>query len=173
MNTAQIQGGAIYMETGVHPSIIVDSYSKICLFNNSAFQGGALFVLQSSFMITLGYRSSIQLRNNTAFDVGGTVYSQSSIPCIFMITDYSAVISFTGNSAQRGVGHHMYRASVRDVTCDGFHTNLANDQGKSHCWHYYEEADGYISILIAEPGLNETLLLIIIIDYFFTLYFSW
>ena len=40
------------------------------------------------------------------------MYSQSLPP-----TDYSAKISFIGNSAQRGVGHHKYGASVKDDSC--------------------------------------------------------
>ena len=96
MNSAQVKGGAINIETGVHPAIIVGNYSKLLFFNNSAFQGGALYsIMPSLLMTTVGYQSSIQFINNTAFDVGGAVYSQSSLPCIFMITDYSAKISFT------------------------------------------------------------------------------
>ena len=48
-NTAQLQGGAIYIESGVCSSIIVDNSAKLLLFNNSAFQGGALYVIPSSF----------------------------------------------------------------------------------------------------------------------------
>ena len=73
--------------------------------------------MPSLLMTTMGYQSSIQFINNTAFDVDGAVYSQSSQPCIFMITDYSAKVSFIRNYAQRGVGHHMYGASVRDNSC--------------------------------------------------------
>ena len=92
-NSAQVSGGAIYIEAGVHPSIIVGNYSKLFFFNNSAFQGGALYsTIPSLLVTTVGYQSSIQFINNTAFDVGGAVYSQSSPPCIFMITDYSAKI---------------------------------------------------------------------------------
>lgn len=43
MNSTQVKGGAIYIEEGVRPSIIVSSYSKLLLLNNSAFQGGALY----------------------------------------------------------------------------------------------------------------------------------
>ena len=124
MNSAQVNGGAIYIKTGVYPSIIVGNFSELMFFNNSAFQGGALYSIMPSLLVTtVGYQSSIQFINNTAFDVGGAVYSQSSQPCIFMITDYSAKISFTGNYAQHGVGHHMYGASVRDDSCsiDRFH----------------------------------------------------
>ena len=91
-NSAQVNGGAIYnIEAGVCPSIIVGNYSKLLFFNNTAFQGGALYSIMPSLLVTtVGYQSSIQFINNTAFDVGGAVYSQSSYPCIFMITDYSA-----------------------------------------------------------------------------------
>ena len=47
-------------------------------------------MMKSLLTTTVGYQSSIQFINNTAFDVGGTVYSQSALPCIFTITDYSA-----------------------------------------------------------------------------------
>ena len=113
MNAAHVYGGAICIRTGLRPSIIVGNYSKLLFFNNSAFQGGALYsIMPSLIMTTVGYHSSIQFIDNTALDVGGAVYSQSSPPCIFMIMDYSTKISFTGNYAQRGVGHHMYGASV-------------------------------------------------------------
>ena len=85
MNTAQLQGGAIHTSSGVHPAIIVGNYSNLLLLNNSACQGGALFTMLSSFMITAGYQSSIQFINNTALEVGGAVYSLSSIPCILFI----------------------------------------------------------------------------------------
>ena len=118
MNYAEVNGGAIRIYTGVRPAIIVGNYSKLLFFNNSAFQGSALYsIMPSLLMTTVGYQSSIQFINNTAFDVGGAVYSQSIKPCIFMITDYSAKISFTGNYAQRYVGHHMYGASIRDDSC--------------------------------------------------------
>ena len=156
MNTAQIQGGAIFVISGVHPAIIVDNHSKLFLFNNSAFQGGALYIVPSLFMITVRYQSSIQLMNNTAFDVGGAVYSVSTQPCIFMITDYTARVSFKANRAQRGVGHHMYGASLRSSLCDGVHIHLADKRGKPHCWHNYDYPDGYVSIYF-DPSLNETL----------------
>ena len=77
--------------------------------------------MRSSFIITVGYQSSIQFINNVAFDVGGAAYSLSASPCTFMITDYSAEVSFKGNHAQHGVGHHMYGASVRAALCDRIH----------------------------------------------------
>ena len=158
-NTA-LQGGAIYIESdaGVRPSIIVDKSAKLLLFNNSAFQGGALYVQPLSFAIKVGHQSSIQFINNTAFDVGGAVYSemQSAVPCMFMVTDYSAEISFTGNYANRSVGHHMYGTSVRDDKCDEWHVHMVDKQGKPYCWHDTEKAREHINITF-HPGLNETL----------------
>ena len=134
MNSAQVKGGAIYIEVDIRPSIIVGDYSKLLFFNNSAFQGGALYsTIPSLLMTTVGYQSSIQFINNTAFDVGGAVYSQSSLPCIFMITDYSAKVSFIRNYAQRGVGQHMYGASVRDNSCSRDIITSVNRKGKPHC----------------------------------------
>ena len=157
MNSAQVNGGAICIDGGVRPAIIVGNYSKLFLFNNSAFQGGALYSSMPSLLITtVGYQSSIQFINNTAFDVGGAVYSQSSQPCIFMITDYSAKMSFTGNNAQRGVGHHMYGASVRDDSCSSGPIYFVNEQGKPHCFYHSEKSDGYVNISF-DPGLNKTL----------------
>ena len=140
MNTAQVQGGAIYVESGDSFSVNVDSSAKLFFFNNSAFQGGALYVVPSSFTIKVGYQSIIQFVNNTAFDVGGAVYSemQSAAPCMFMVTDYSAEISFIGNHANHSVGHHMYGTSVKDYKCDKEHIELANKQGKPYCWHRFE-----------------------------------
>ena len=156
MNSAQVQGGALYIDAGVRPTIIVGNYSKLFLFNNSAFQGGALYnTVPSLLMTTIGYQSSIQFINNTAFDVGGAVYSQSSPPCIFMITDYSAKISFIRNHAQRGVGHHMYGASVRDRSCNAYYISYVNEQGKPHCLD--KDSDGYVNIFSFDSGLNETL----------------
>jgi hypothetical protein len=62
MNIAQDKGGAIFIETGVHPSIIIDNSSRfnLLLFDNSTFQGGAVYIMPSSFVITVGCQSSIQ-----------------------------------------------------------------------------------------------------------------
>ena len=154
MNSAEVKGGAIYIEIGI---IIVDNYSKLFFFSNSAFQGGALYSsMPSLLMTTVGYQSSIQFKNNTAFDVGGAVYSQSTQPCIFMITDYSAKVSFVRNYAQRGVGHHMYGASVRDRSCSRGTIISVNGQGKPHCSYTHNEPEGYVNISF-DPGLNEIL----------------
>ena len=157
VNSAQVKGGAICIEEGVLPTIIVGDYAKLLLINNSAFQGGALYSsMPSLLMTTVGYQSSIQFVNNTAFDVGGAVYSQSSQPCIFMITDYSAKVSFIGNYAQRGVGHHMYGASIRDISCSKEIIIYLNGQGKPHCSNHLGGLHGELNISF-DPGLNETL----------------
>ena len=70
-----------------------------------------------------------------------------------MITDYSAKISFTGNYAQRGVGHHMYGVSIRDIS--GF-IRLVNKHGKPHCFDPDEGPYHELNISF-DPGLNETL----------------
>ena len=158
MNTAKFQGGAIFIESGIHSSIIVEKSAKLLLFNNSAFQGGALYIIQSFFTIEVGYQSSVQLTNNTAFDVGGAVYSdmQSAAPCIFLVTDYLAELSFIGNYANHSIGHHMYGASARDNKCDQEHIHLVNKQGKPYCWHKTKITQGHVNISF-HPGPNETL----------------
>ena len=157
MNSAKVGGGAICIEAGVRPAIIVGNYSKLLFFNNSAFQGGALYsTMPSLLMTTVGYQSSIQFINNTAFEVGGAVYSQSSQPCIFMITDYSAEISFARNHAQRGIGHHMYGASVRDDSCTRGFISFVNGQGKPHCF-VPDDGPYHVLNISFDPGLNETL----------------
>ena len=159
-NTAQVQGGAIYIEYGVHSSIIVDSFARLLLFNNSALLGGALYVVPSSFTITVRNQSRVQFINNTAFDIGGGVYSEMQIgaPCMFMITDYSAQVSFIGNNASSSIGHHMYGTSVRADKCDKKHIEWTNKQGKPYCWtmHNYQVSDGYINISFS-PGLDKAL----------------
>ena len=159
MNSALVKGGAINIEIGVYPAIIVGNYSKLLFFNNSAFQGGALYsTMLSLLMTTVGYQSSIQFINNTSFDVGGAVYSQSSPPCIFMITDYSAKISFTENYAQRGIGHHIYGANIRDKSCNAYIINFLNEQGKPHCFDPAFIEDPYHELNISfDPDLNESL----------------
>ena len=153
-NTANVQGGAIYIESGASSSAIeLNDSAKLLLLNNSAFQGGALYVVPSSFAITAGYQSSVQFINNTAFDVGGAVYAemQSAAPCLFMVTDYSAEISFKRNYANGSVGHHMYGSSIRSLRCEEC-MELVNKQGKSYCWYSHE----HVSISF-DPGLNEIL----------------
>ena len=78
-NTAQALGGAIYIESGASPSIIVDKSAGLLFFNNTAFQGGALYVIPSSFTIKVEYQSSVNFVNNTALDIGGAVYLRCSL----------------------------------------------------------------------------------------------
>ena len=161
-NTAQVQGGAIYIESNLFSSIIAGNSAKLFLFNNSAFQGGALYIIPSLLVIKVGHRSSVQFLNNIAFDVGGAVYAemQSAVSCLYVITDYSAEISFKGNRAQFGVGHHMYGTSVRSDRCDHNHMlqYLLNELSKRYCIHRNDKYDKHNIINISfDPGLNETL----------------
>ena len=93
--------------------------------------------MPSSFAITAGHQSNIQFTNNTAIDVGGAVYAemQPAAPCLFMVTDSAAEISFVANHADHGVGHHMYGTSVRSRSrrCDQQSIEVANKQGKPYC----------------------------------------
>ena len=159
-NTAHLRGGAIYVESGVHSAIIVHNSARLLLFNNTAFQGGALYTnMIPSFAITVRYQSIVQLKNNRALDVGGAVYSQFAAPCLFMVTDYSAEISFVGNSAQpRGIGQHMYGASVRYFKCDSKNVQFVNKQGKPYCWrkNVGENVRRYINISFS-PSPSEIL----------------
>ena len=75
---------------------------------------------------------------------------------IFMITDYSAKISFVRNYAQRGIGHHMYGASVRDKSCFRGFIGFLNEQGKPHCFLPYDGPYCELNISF-DPGLNKTL----------------
>ena len=156
-NTAQSQGGAIYLESSVNSSIVASNSSKLLFFNNSAFRGGALYIIPSSFTITVEYQSSIQFVNNTASDIGGAVYAemQPAAPCLFMVTDYSAEISFIGNYANHHIGHHMYGTSVRADKCGREHIQLVNKQGKPYC-SQINTHDKPINISFTHPCLNET-----------------
>ena len=156
-NTARSQGGAIYIESGVNSSIIVDNFSNLHLFNNSAFQGGALYIIDTlspSFVFKIGYKSRVEFLKNTAFDIGGGLYvkMQSTATCVFIITSYTAFISFSGNHANRNIGHHMYGASVRTDKCDKSHISFTS---KPYCSHQHEHAHKHINISF-DPGLKDT-----------------
>ena len=158
-NTAQLRGGAIYIEAGDHSSIIIDNFATLHFADNSAFQGGALYVIPSSFAIEVKSESNTEFVNNTATDVGGAVYCEveSASPCIFLVTDYSAQIAFIGNSAHRSIGHHIYGSSIKHAKCDGSHLKLllANEQGKPYTT-CDKRVDNHVNFSLS-PDLNETL----------------
>ena len=160
-NAAHTQGGAIYVESDIDSTVVADNFSRLVFLNNSAFQGGALSVVPSSFTVEVRYHSSIQFINNTAHDVGGAVYAdaQPAAPCLFMVTDYSADISFIGNHANSGIGHHMYGTSIRSDKCDRWHTTLVNAQGLPYCRLNREKSQNlkHVGMYFVDPGLNETL----------------
>ena len=160
MNVAHFQGGAIYAQAVSDRIIIVDSYTCLFFHKNSAFQGGALYTRPWRFTIEVRHHSSLQFVNNTAFDVGGAAYSdmQSASPCMFMVTNYLADISFIGNFAENSIGHHMYGTSLRDVKCDSTHMRLENKENYKfpYCLNKGEDTLKHANIFI-RPGLNETL----------------
>ena len=134
-NAAHLQGGAIFIEIGDHSSIItVGIFSKLIFANNSAYRGGAIYVIPSSLAVEVRLGSSTDFVHNTATDVGGAVYSdvESALPCLFLITDYSAKIAFTENRANSSIGQHIYGSSIRQAECDSSHLSLANVHAKPY-----------------------------------------
>ena len=155
MNSALLQGGAICIFSADQHSIIVDKHAQLIFFNNSAYRGGALYAIPSSFALKVGSHSCVQFINNTATDVGGAVCSESmSVSysvCVFMVTDYSAHILFSGNYAKHNIGHHMYGASARYDGCNEA-VGIADKKGIPYCnsnFHHFN--------ISFHPGLNETL----------------
>ena len=154
MNFAVV-GGAFFIIGINHRSISVVNSSKLLFYNNSAFQGGALYIRPSSFTIDVGQQSKIQFVNNSAVDAGGAVYSEmrAASPCMFLISDYSPEISFIGNHAGQGIGHHMYGTSVRDDRCD--HMFMSQVKGKPYCVQN-KTTSNLINITL-HPDLDEVL----------------
>ena len=110
-------------------------------------------------MTLMWFRCHIPTLTPTQFNGTLTiVYARINI-IIFMITDYSTKISFTGNYAQRGVGHHMYGASIRDDSCSIESIIFVNKQGKPHRFYHDDKPDssGYVKIFSLDPGLNKIL----------------
>ena len=159
MNTA-VQGGTVFIHSlrSNCSAIIVNNFATLLFANNSAFQGGALYIIPSSFVIEVEWESVIKFVNNTAVDVGGAVYSelQTAAPCLFLVTDYSAVISFIENNAKRSVGHHIYGSSMRYAKCDTEHMLLANNLNgrKPYCWHMHETVTKHINLTFKPETLS-------------------
>ena len=68
--------------------------------------------------------------------MGGAVYAemQSVAPCLFVVTDYSAEISFIGNFAKKLIGqHNMYGTSFRDRRCHEMTNYRPIPQEKHFC----------------------------------------
>ena len=112
-----------------------------------------------TFVVKVGHQSSVQFINNTASGVGRTVYAktQPAVPCLFMVTDYSAQISFIGNYANCSVGHHMYGTSIRADKCDREHMEQANERGIPYCWHKHERSQHKRIKISFDPGLKRIL----------------
>ena len=157
-NFAGHQGGAVYITEVGDQSIIVNNSAKLLFHNNSATQGGALYIVPTSFTIELESESIIQFMNNTATDVGGAVYSelQSALPCMFLVMNDTAEISFIGNSANRHIGDHIYGTSIRNSKCDFTHISRSKAQGVPYCLYTYQKSINPVNMYFP-PGLNETL----------------
>jgi hypothetical protein len=159
-NSAQLEGGAMYIEVANRSAstVTVDNSTKLLFNDNSAFQGGAVYIIPSSFAIEARFQSSIEFVTNRAIDVGGAIYSelQTTAPCVFSVSDYSAKISFTENSANRSVGQHIYGSSIRSSKCDKMHILLLdNERGKPYCLHRNESYE-HINFSF-KPALNQTI----------------
>ena len=119
-NSVSSLGGAIYHRDG---DVItsVDKYSRMLFYNNSASQGGALYI-QLSGIIQVGSDSCVNFSHNTAKKFGGAVYAYDQT-CLFRSENYSNTVLFRENVAKEGVGMHVYGASIRNLGC-----------AKSLCW---------------------------------------
>ena len=108
-NTALTGGGAICLYSASH--ISVDEHSTLVFRNNSARRGGALYFIQSG-SLRVGSDSYIKFSYNFAKNYGGAIYSDDQ-RCPFIFSSYSSTVVFEENSANEGVGMHIYGASVK------------------------------------------------------------
>ena len=95
--------------------------------NNTADQGGAIVLIFSKMF--LSNNTMIEFQNNTAYDVGGSIYVEQFTPSLIDISNYQCfyqltfmdahpakyvTLSFVNNTAQNG-GSNIYGASLNDV----------------------------------------------------------
>ena len=115
-NQAPLQGGAVL---SLGSNISIDS-SSLMITNNSANQGGALY-LTASATLSIGSDSVVLFGYNTAADRGGAVYINTiielSLPCFLVLTNYSSMVIFEGNIAKSEIGMDVYGASIRSSAC--------------------------------------------------------
>ena len=106
-----------------------------------------------TFTIEVRHLSSVQFVNNKALHVGRAVYSeiQSASPCMFMVINYTAEISFVGNFAKK--------SSVLDITCMGRACDDAHmNNGYPYCVNKGEETINHAwPTFSLNPDLNEIL----------------
>ena len=113
-NSVSSLGGAIYHRDG---DVItsVDKYSRMLFYNNSASQGGALYI-QHSGIIQVGRDSHVEFSHNTAKKFGGAVHAYDQT-CLFRFESSSSTVLFRENVAKEGVGMHVYGASIKSWGC--------------------------------------------------------
>ena len=117
-NVALFQGGAMYHYT--YSPIHIDGHSSLVFYNNSARQGGALYLnphySETGGSIRVGNDSHVEFSYNTATKYGGAVYVNDQT-CLFDFKSYSSTVLFRENSASEGVGMHIYGVSVKSTHC--------------------------------------------------------
>ncbi len=84
-------------------------------YNNSASQGGALYI-QLLGIIQIGSNSHVEFRRNTAKKFGGAIYAYDQT-CLLRHQESSSAVLFRENIAKEGVGMHVYGASIKSSEC--------------------------------------------------------
>ena len=113
-NKAAFAGGAIFSNTYIG----VDGNSTLVFHNNSAYQGGALYLQHASGMTHMDVinTSLVHFYHNSAGQYGGAVYVDNQ-ECLLNFHAYSSKVIFEGNIAKEGVGMHVFGASIKDAGC--------------------------------------------------------
>ena len=106
-------GGALYCQDRV--SLYIDMCSNLLFYNNSAGQGGAMYV-QLFGSIKIGSDSQVEFSSNTAMKFGGAIYVDDQT-CLFTFNNSSSTVQFKNNLAKGGVGMNIYGASVKSMAC--------------------------------------------------------
>ena len=93
-------------------TIAVDGHSSLVFRNNSADQGGALYLQILAGVIIVGGDAYLEFSYNTATKYGGAIYADEQ-RCIFNFKSNSSKVLFVNNSANGGIGMHIYGSSVK------------------------------------------------------------
>lgn len=119
-NTADAEGGGVYIATGGNASI------STCIFtSNSALKGGGLGIFTSTSISV----TDCQFTSNSATQTGGGIYDSITSPEITNCV-------FTGNSANRGGGIGNYSSSP-DITNCSFTGNTSIQSGGAMMYMYF------------------------------------
>lgn len=122
-NTAstQGQGGAMLVTAG---TFNVERHSNLLIANNSAYQGGGLYLYSAYMQISIN--TVMYFANNTASDVGGAIYAlvRPNFPCLYVVGYVyyhglnNSTVEFDNNMAGEGIGEHIYGGSIRSTRCN-------------------------------------------------------